>query len=342
LADPKRLWKIVDKELADIEKRFGDDRRTQIVKHTDAVATEYNPDDFVEHEDATVIVSQQGWVRRVKMEVDDPAAVKFREGDGLFAMARTRTDRTVAFFSNMGKVYVIRVLDVPATSGFGEPLGSLFTMVDGEHMVGFIAPDPLEEPVRPPELPESEEESIGHEQPEHEIAQGDLFSAMVQQVQQVPQPRQEVRAVTGLLATSHGRGFRFAFDILREPTKRLGRKIAGLPEGGEVVAVRSGSGTLVAIAADSGLVLVFPAEQVPVLAGPGQGVRLIRLGQDARVVAVELVSADDVLRIEPKKGKDKTVTVNQMPIANRATKGRRVSPSIRNVERIRGMDGEGQ
>jgi DNA gyrase subunit A len=130
--------------------------------------------------------------------------------------------------------------------------------------------------------------------------------------------------------------------LLREPTKRLGRKIAGLPEGAEVVAVRSGSEKLVAIAADNGLLLVFPTEQVSVLAGPGQGVRLIRLAQDARVVAVELVSVDDVLRIEPKKGKDKTVAVNQMPVANRATKGRRVSPSIRNVECIKGMDGEGQ
>jgi DNA gyrase subunit A len=342
LADPKRLWKIVDKELADIEKRFGDDRRTQIVKHTDAVATEYNPDDFVEHEDATVIVSQQGWVRRVKMEVDDPAAMKFREGDGLFAMARTRTDRTVAFFSNMGKVYVMRVLEVPATSGFGEPLGTLFTMVDGEHMVGFIAPDPVEAPAKQPEAPVPEEEPLGHEPPEHEIAQGDLFSPVEQESPQAPQPRQERPDVIGLLAASHGRGFRFTYDLLREPTKRLGRKIAGLPEGAEVVAVRSGSEKLVAIAADNGLLLVFPTEQVSVLAGPGQGVRLIRLAQDARVVAVELVSVDDVLRIEPKKGKDKTVAVNQMPVANRATKGRRVSPSIRNVECIKGMDGEGQ
>ncbi|MBM4325777.1 MAG: DNA topoisomerase 4 subunit A [Deltaproteobacteria bacterium] len=342
LADSKRLWKLVDKELADIEKRFGDDRRTRIVKHTDAVATDYNPDDFVEHEDVTVIVSQQGWLRRVKMEVDDPAAMKFREGDGLFAMARVRTDRTIAFFSNMGKVYVIRALDAPATSGFGEPLGSLFTMVDGERMVGFIAPDPVEEPATQPGAPVAAEDQPGHERLEYEIAQGDLFSPMERESSSVRQEGEEQAPATGLLVTTHGRGFRFTYDMLREATKRLGRKIAGLPEGVEVVAVHSVSENLVAVAADSGRLLVFPAVQVPVLAGPGQGVRLIRLEQDGRVAAVEPVAAEDALRIEPKKGKDKIIRVNQIPVANRATKGKRVCPTIRNMRREQGMDGEGQ
>ncbi len=142
LASPERLWKIVDNELAEVAKKFGDDRRTRIVEEKQALAVEYDPDEFVDHGDVTVILSKQGWIRRIKSELEDVAALKFREGDGLAGWVRVNTGRTVALFSNLGKVYVLKALDIPASSGFGEPLGSLLALADGESMVGFIAPNP--------------------------------------------------------------------------------------------------------------------------------------------------------------------------------------------------------
>ncbi len=142
LASPERLWEIIDRELADISTKFADKRRTRIVGEQDAVALEYDPEEFVEHADTTVILSKQGWIRRMKSEVGEDASLKFREGDGLFGLVRVNTGKTVAIFSNLGKVYVMRALDVPASMGFGEPIGSLLNFVDGEFVVGFIAPDP--------------------------------------------------------------------------------------------------------------------------------------------------------------------------------------------------------
>ena len=80
LADPARLWKIVDDELAEIASKFSDRRITRIVAEKDAPALEYDPDQFVEHEDTTVILSRQGWVRRIKSEVEEVASLKFRGG----------------------------------------------------------------------------------------------------------------------------------------------------------------------------------------------------------------------------------------------------------------------
>ena len=142
LGSPERLWNIVDRNLEEAVKKFGDTRRTRLVGEQEAVAIAFNPEEFVEHEDVTVILSKQGWIRRMKAEVADEATLKFREGDGLFGWARVNTERTIALFSNFGKVYIPRGLDIPATAGFGEPVSSLFSLADGEFMVGFIVPDP--------------------------------------------------------------------------------------------------------------------------------------------------------------------------------------------------------
>ncbi len=142
LASAERIWKIIDKELAEISSKFTDPRRTRIVEETKAVAMEFNPEEFVDYEDATVILSSQGWIRRMKTEVGDESTLKFRESDGLFGLVRVNTSRPIAIFSSIGKVYVIKAIDIPATTGFGEPIGSIFNFGDGESVVGMIAPEP--------------------------------------------------------------------------------------------------------------------------------------------------------------------------------------------------------
>ncbi len=70
LDSPKRLWKIIDKELAEIAAKFGDERRTAIVEG-EAPATDYDPEVFLrKRKIATVIVSVQGWIRRMKSEIE--------------------------------------------------------------------------------------------------------------------------------------------------------------------------------------------------------------------------------------------------------------------------------
>jgi DNA gyrase subunit A len=331
LSDPERLWNIVDQELADIAAKFGDPRRTAIVAEKAASALDYDPDAFVEHEDATVILSTQGWIRRIKSEVDDPSALKFREGDGLFGCVRVNTARTVAIFSNLGKVYVLRALDVPATTGFGEAIGNLLSLADGETVVGFIAPDPVEGP-------RTEEESDHMPDGYKEVAIGaDLQWTLFDQLDK-PEDPQSRNIPTGppraILVTRKGQGFRFEYDLLREPTKRVGRKLVHLKGDDQVLTVKPQDTELVAVGADVGKVLLFPVEKVPVLAGPGQGVRMMRLTAKGEVVAMELVSLQDRLVLRPRKGKDVNLPVMSMPIASRGTQGKSYCKTIEAMERF--------
>jgi DNA gyrase subunit A len=342
LASPERLWQIIDHELADVASKFSDKRRTRIVGEQDATALEYDPDEFVEHADATVILSRQGWIRRIKSEVGDDASLKFREGDSLFGMVRVNTGKTVAIFSNLGKVYVIRALDVPASPGFGESISSLLNFVDGESVVGFIAPDPAI-------CVGGEDVSAGHEEepPVERDGNGQapsqmyMFEPSGSRVETAPIP--ETSAVSrGLLITRLGRGFRFEYAILREPTKRIGRRLVNLESEDEVMAVKPEDGELVAVAIDSGNLLVFAADQVPILAGPGRGVRMMKVPSGSQIIAMELVNPGDFLEIRPKRGKEKRMQVKNIPTRNRAGSGKRVCSGILQVASDRSSKGQVQ
>ncbi len=345
LSGKDRIWKIVDDELAETVEKFGDDRRTALVEEEEAAAIEYNPDEFVEHEDTTVILSSQGWIRRMKMEVEDPSSLKFREGDGLFGLVRVNTEKPVVFFSDLGKVYIIRALDVPATTGFGEALGSLINIVDGEHIVGFIAPEPaIPSPLIAPE-PDGEEEHQDRDQSGDAGQQPSLFNGLDEP--QPPAVTESAAAVplkplpqTGILITRGGKGFRFEYNVLTEITKRNGRRMVNLGKGDEVVTVKPVEGDLVAVASKEGKVLLFDLESVPVMSGPAQGVRMMKLTKGAHVVAMETVTIEETLRIVPKRGKYETVKVSDIPQANRATQGKNL-PEVKGLAHgIRGMERE--
>lgn len=324
LASPERLWSLVDGELAEIARKFGDARRTRIVSERDAPALEYNPEEFVEHEDTTVILSRQGWIKRMKTVVEDPSALKFREGDGLFASTRVNTSCTVAIFSNIGKVYVLRAVDIPATSGFGEPLGNLLSIGDGETVVGFIAPDPVfSESVEEmaPELPE----------PDDLEDQPSLFG----ESGVPPESSSASRGgrSRGILLTRGGKGFRFDYGMLREPSKRGGRRLVHLGGGDEVITVKPEDGELVAVAAQDGNILVFPADQVPILTGAGQGVRLIKLKKDSSAVGLVVAGQDARLKLITKGGRDRILSVAKMAQSNRAGQGKNYCSGIIAMER---------
>lgn len=337
IESPQRLWKIVDRELADIGARFGDTRRTEIKDEKTATAVSYDPDEFAGHEDNSVILSRQGWIRRMKTHVGDASSLKFRDGDSLFGWTRVNTSRTVAIFSNLGKVYVLRAIDVPVGGGFGEPMGNLFGMADGESVVGFLAPDVVSEGAGERDQSASDGEMPSGEEPSER--QGYLFAFPGQENNSTGETG-SAQPSRGILATKFGKGFRFSYEILREPSKRIGRRLAVLQEGDEVVAVRQEDGDLTAVGTDDGYVLVFPTEQLPILSGPGQGVRMVKLKQSACVIVTMTVDPYDELRVRLETGSDQVVSVESTLVGNRGGRGRKVVSGLVDVERVRGRDGE--
>src|SRR5258707_9941983 len=136
LKDEKSRWKLVRSELEEVSTKYGDKRRTTIA--SDSGEPEYRPDDFIVEEDNVVIVSRDGWVKRQK-EVKDLATTRLREGDAVLAVAQGSTRAATVFFSNFGVAYSARVADVPASTGYGEPIQRFFKLKDRERIVAAFS-----------------------------------------------------------------------------------------------------------------------------------------------------------------------------------------------------------
>ncbi len=139
LKDEESRWDIVRVELEEIQKKYGDPRRTKI--SSDEGEAEYTAEDFIVDEDNVVLVSRDGWVKRQK-EVKDVASTRVREGDAVMAALAGSTRSAVAFFSNFGVAYTSRITDIPASTGYGEPIQRFFKLKDGERIVAAFSLDP--------------------------------------------------------------------------------------------------------------------------------------------------------------------------------------------------------
>src|SRR6185436_969326 len=144
LKDKRKLWRIIRNELEEIGKKFADKRRTKI-GGAGGADVEFDAEAFIVDEEVTVILSRDGWLKRVR-EIKDISATRLREGDAVLAAVRGSTKDPLAIFSNLGSCYVMRIVDVPASTGYGEPVQKLFNFKDGERVVAAM---PVAETAQP-------------------------------------------------------------------------------------------------------------------------------------------------------------------------------------------------
>jgi len=133
LKDKRKLWGVIRGELREIAEKFTDKRRTKI-GGGGGEDIEFQAEDFIVDEEVTVILSRDGWLKRVK-EIKDLSTTRVREGDAVLTALRGSTKEFMAIFSNFGSCYVLRINDVPASTGYGEPVQKLFNFRDGERVI---------------------------------------------------------------------------------------------------------------------------------------------------------------------------------------------------------------
>jgi DNA gyrase subunit A len=138
LKSDKQRWNVVRDELLEMKKLYEDKRRTKIGGAVEEL--EYNEDAFISDEDAQVVITRDGWVKRVR-ELKDPSSTRMREGDEVMAVLGGSLKSNIVFFSNLGTAYCTRFNDVPASTGYGDPVQKLFKFDDGERIVGALTLD---------------------------------------------------------------------------------------------------------------------------------------------------------------------------------------------------------
>ena len=131
LANPKKQWQRLQKDLEQVKEKFGDKRRTEFAQA--APAREIDWSAMIEKEPITVILSQRGWIRAMKghLALEQVADLKWRESDGPFLHFHAQTTDRLALFASNGRVYTLAGDKLPSARGFGEPV-RLFIDLDAE------------------------------------------------------------------------------------------------------------------------------------------------------------------------------------------------------------------
>ncbi|HET9195428.1 MAG TPA: DNA topoisomerase IV subunit A [Vicinamibacterales bacterium] len=287
LKDEDSRWKLVRTEIEDVQAAYGrNDKRRTIIEADEDV--EFSADDFIVEEDNVVIVSRDGWVKRQK-EVRDLSTTRLREGDSVLAVLPGSTRASVAFFSNFGAAYTARIIDVPASTGYGEPVQKLFKLRDGERIIAAFSLDPR------------------------------IAGNIATKKEGVAPP------VHALAVTSDGYSLRFSLESFVEPSTRAGRRYARPSDGVEVVGVAKISGSEIVIAAThDARAILCRADEVNYLSGPGKGVILIKLqSKEDHVLGFIASTGDrDLMRVETSRGSEQTISTAKYEVTGRGGKGR--------------------
>jgi topoisomerase-4 subunit A len=127
LASRHEMTKLIQKEIADDAKRFGDERRTLL----EAVTPISQGEIVVPDEPVTVIVSKNGWVRSRQGHGIDPASITYKTGDFPWLVAESRTVWPLIVIDSNGRSYSLRVSDLPGGRGDGAPINTMIDFQEG-------------------------------------------------------------------------------------------------------------------------------------------------------------------------------------------------------------------
>jgi DNA gyrase subunit A len=332
LGDPDKLLQVIRDELDDIRNRYGDERRTEIVQdHADLQI-----EDLIPEEDVVVTLSHGGYAKAQPIGAYQAqrrggrgrSATRVKDEDFIDKLFVANTHDTILCFSSRGKVYWLKVYQVPQASrgSRGKPIVNLLPLEAGERIYtilpvqefdadsfvfmatsgGTVKKTPLSQFSRP--------RSSG-------IIAIDLRNGDKLVDAKITNGDAEI-----LLVASSGKGIRFRESDVRP----MGRGAAGvrgikLPEGHEVIALSIVQDGLVLSATENGYGKRTSVEDFPVQGRGGQGVIAIQTtARNGRTVGAALVGEDDEIMLISSNGTLIRTPVDDISIQGRNTQGVRL------------------
>jgi DNA gyrase subunit A len=284
LRSKRKLWGVVKEELNTLAEKYGDKRRTRIGTVEDL--PDFDPEAYIVRENTNVVLTRDGWIKRVG-RLTSVESTRVREGDTVIAVVPGNTLDHVIFLADDGTAYTMRINEVPASSGYGEPISKFFRLDDQVKMIAAITTD---ERFTPPE----QKPKNGDPPPPYLLA-----------------------------VTADGQTLRAPLAPFRVASTKVGRRYMRLREGDRVVfaAVPKDHDTIFLASAD-GHVIHFSLKEINVLAGAGIGVMGMKLADEDKCLGGALISdRNDALVVETSGGKTLEFRRGKYDVTSRGGKG---------------------
>jgi DNA gyrase subunit A len=348
LARDERLTEVVRAELLAIREEYGDARRTEINRDHIDLATE----DLIEPQDVVVTISHSGYAKSQPLTEYQTqrrggrgkAATAVKDEDFVEKLFVAHTHDTLLCFSNRGRVYWLRVFELPQAgrNARGKPLVNLMPLEEGEKINAVLA------------VKQFDDEHFVFMATSHGTVKKTPLSAYSR-----PRPsgiiavdlRDGDRLVgVGLTDGTHdiilcsngGKAIRFNESEVR-PMGRDATGVRGikLAEGQEVISLVVVGEGLVLTASENGYGKLTPLEDFPVHGRGGQGVIALQTTErNGSTVAALQVNTDQEIMLISSSGTLVRTPVAQVSIVGRNTQGVRLI-RLDDGERLAGVEGIG-
>jgi DNA gyrase subunit A len=145
LSRPERLMKVIHDELKDIQDRYGDERRTEIVQTQKDLSME----DLITEEDVVVTLSHAGYAKSQPINTyrsqrrggRGKTATSVKDQDFIDKLFIASTHDTLLCFSSRGKLYWLKVYELPQASrtARGKPIINLLPLEEGEQINAVLS-----------------------------------------------------------------------------------------------------------------------------------------------------------------------------------------------------------
>ncbi|MCE5220802.1 MAG: DNA topoisomerase IV subunit A [Clostridium sp.] len=148
LSSEKELFKVIKTELKEISDKYGNKRRTAVIK--DDNESKIDIEELIIVEEVMITLSKDGFIKRIPLKnynrsSSNPEDIEYREGDSLKYLINSNTKDTLLIFTNKGFMYQTKGINIPEMKWKekGERLDQVIKTVnlDNEKIVGAISLD---------------------------------------------------------------------------------------------------------------------------------------------------------------------------------------------------------
>jgi len=291
LGSAKKILAVIKAELIAIKEKYGDERKTKIIK---GGVKEFSDEDLIADEESMLVLTAGGYVKRTnpseyrKQKRGGVGVVDLdtKEEDFVTTFLTTSTHADLLFFTDRGKAYQIKMYDIPegrrATKG--KSIMNFLPLTEGEKISSILA---------------------------------------------MPKDTKKAAGLSMLMVTKNGVAKKVAAESFHD-VRRSGLIAITLKEKGDelISANFVEKGDHVVVATTKGQSIRFKESDIREMGRTAAGVRAMRLGKGDAVIAAEVIKKGDntaELLVLSKKGYGKKTKVSEYKVQNRGGSGIKTS-----------------
>lgn len=336
LASVKKMLKVVASELTEVRQKYGDDRRTKVVK---SGVKNISEEDLIPEKESMLVFTAGGYVKRT-----DPAEFRLqkrggvgvidletKEEDFVTMLLSANTHSDLLFFTNLGKAYQLKMYDIPE--------GKRATK--GKSVMNFISLAADEKVTSILEMPKSSKEKSAYlmltteqgtakkmsSESFKDVRRSGIIAIRLDKGDSLQSALAVEKGDEIIMATSGGQSIRFKESDIRE----MGRTAGGVRAmkigknesivGADVIGKDAKDGTLL-VMSENGLGKKTPLKEYKVQKRGGSGIKTAKVTpKTGKLIIGRLVKEQAEMIAISKKGQVIRVELSTIPSLGRQTQG---------------------